>query len=113
MMSVLHSDGTGGKAVAMCESRYLGSVIVSHQEIAGEMLALVKESFVVYLRMNVETTASALATGGVRRVNKEDRIGVVAMFGERRKGVALHESKPVSDVCDIAYATGKRRVQFT
>ena len=108
-MSVLHGDGTGGKAVAMCESRYLGSVVISHQEISGETLALAKESFVIYLRMSVETTARTLTTGSVRRVYKEDCIGVVAILGERRKGVALHESESVSDVCDVAYATGKSR----
>ena len=109
MMCVLHCDRSGGEAVAFGKSGNLGCIVVCHQEVSGERLTFEKKSFMVDFGVSIKTTACAFSTGGVRWVNKEDGIRFVAMLGERGKGIALHESKSISDMCDVADATGKGR----
>ena len=106
VMSALHGDGTGGEAVSLGERDHLGCMVVGHQKISGEMLALRKQSFVVDLGMGIKATASALPASGVGRVYKKDGIGVVAVLSERGKGVALHEGQAVSNMGDVADAAG-------
>ena len=91
MVSILHRDGACGKAVALSKGDDFGCVVVSHQEVSGEMLALRKQSLVIDFGMGVEATACALTTSGVGWINKKDRIGIVAVLSECGKGVALNE----------------------
>jgi len=50
-----------------------------------------EQVFVVNFRVCVKARAGALAASRVRRVNEENRIPILEMFGDDLESVTLHE----------------------
>lgn len=92
-MGVFHGDSASLKTVLACQFSYVVRIVVSQQKIALNLSNEGKKTVMIQRIVSVKTRTSALASGGVRRVEEKNRLLAVQVVLQHFEAVSFQKSE--------------------